>query len=71
MAKSRGYEGHRKQFLTAARARNVIGGQVPGICGTREKSKTAANASMKTGLKRGSYGVNGTAYYAGNPGSKK
>jgi hypothetical protein len=60
MAKRPIYRGHAKQFLAPVRARNVIGGNAPGIAATREKSNVAKRASIPGSFK--SPGVNGTGW---------
>jgi hypothetical protein len=60
MARKPSYGGHAKQFLAPVRARNVVGGNAPGVAGTRESRKVAANASIPGSFK--SPGVNGAGW---------
>ena len=57
MTKKTAYRGHAKQFLAPVKARNVIGGNSPGVAGTRNRGNVGRNASMPNTFK--SPGVNG------------
>jgi hypothetical protein len=65
MTKKTAYRGHPKQFLAPVSARNVVGGNAPGVAGTRERSNVGKNASILAAFK--SPGVNGAGCHDPRP----
>jgi hypothetical protein len=71
MAKGKGYQGHRKEWKAPAKAWDIIGPGARGVANTRARADVKQNASMKPGLKRGSYGINGCGQFDTSPSGYK